>query len=116
MRVGAFQGVPYIREVSCSGATLDSDANVFSMALYEKGRQLAQVNVMTNECTTSGRFSSCDINTRDSRRSVLKTLLIDLSEEETKEFVCELNSLKTGGRPTLTVWNLEVDGWSEFDL
>ncbi|KAK7490290.1 hypothetical protein BaRGS_00018451 [Batillaria attramentaria] len=113
MRVGIFQGIPTIQEVSCSGQALASDSSVFSMSLYAERRLLAQVNVMNKECTTSGTFSSCLVHQRDSRSTELRTLVMDLGQNETREFTCELVNQKSGEKAKTDTWSLVIEGRRE---
>lgn len=108
MTVQTFQGIQSIQEVSCSGKDLSSDTDVFSISLYSGSDLLAQVNVMKNECTTSGSFSSCIINERDSRATVLRTLVMDPDHRRTRDFVCEINSLKAGSRSQILTWKRAI--------
>ena len=114
MKVSAFEGIPSIQEISCSGEALESDVTVFAMVLLQDSRQLAQVNIMAKECTTSGAFSSCVLHETNSRRTTLKTLVMDLGATETRMYVCEVTFLRSGEKTKSSTWTLEVQGWREY--
>ena len=111
--MNAFEGIPSIQEISCSGETLESDVTVFAMVMLEDSKQLAQVNVMARECTTSGAFSSCVLHESNSRKTTLKTLVMDLGVTETRTYFCEVTFLRSGERSKSSTWKLEVEGWRE---
>nr|KAG5686410.1 hypothetical protein BaRGS_016548 [Batillaria attramentaria] len=82
LRFGAFQGYDHITEVACTGEPLDSDTDLLSMVLYKlDGKKvIATVNLKNNECSTSDKFSSCVIDSKDSHKTRLTTLILDLAE------------------------------------
>lgn len=128
MSVRPFQGILGIQEVQCSGDVLSPDTTVLMMALYtitKGGNEMrssvrnssivfASVNLMTGECTTSGVFSSCYIDRKDSRRTRLSALIKDLPETEVRKYGCEVNNVRTGQLSNLISWVLEVKGVSEY--
>ncbi|KAK7490259.1 hypothetical protein BaRGS_00018420 [Batillaria attramentaria] len=106
--------MPAILEVECSGSTLSGDADPLSMALFEKtrgqDRVLATLNLKNKECSTTDVFTSCVIDEKNSRKSSVKVLLLGLSQKETRVYGCDVTTLKSGDRPAITSWLLNVTG------
>ncbi|XP_076457558.1 uncharacterized protein LOC143291542 [Babylonia areolata] len=132
MAVAPFQGIPNILEVSCSGEALEADSEVFVMALLQRrtkkmmtptssitttnknnnsSTRIALVNVMSGECSTSGSFSSCRLFKGDSRRTLLRTLVMGLEPGETRTYSCQVTFLRSGdSSPRSSEWRLDVRG------
>ena len=94
---------------------MDPDREVLSLLLLdlETGQILASLQPMSKQCTTSERFSLCRIDERDSRKSSLSTLVVDLEENSSRRYGCEVVSSKTGERSNISVWSVEVAGVSK---
>lgn len=105
-----FRGFHNIHEVMCSGETLSSDTDIFTMILYAVPQDtvVAFVNLKKQECYTSESFVSCNIDHSDSRRSNLKTLVADLAEGQTRVFGCNLTAVAARGRTQIYSWKLSV--------
>lgn len=114
LRSGVFRDIPFIQEVECSGAGLDSDTNLLSASLYRLSDNaiLASLNMGTKECTTSSSFSSCEIRDTDSRKSRVRTLVMNLSSGESLRFGCEVSSIRAGERVKVNSWFLTLTGAS----
>lgn len=106
LKWGAFQGHDHVLEVECSGETLASDKDLLSMVLYSArdNKVLATVNLKTRECATSDRFSSCVFDERDSHRTRLRALVLDIAEGETWPFGCNLTTFKTADGAIFVSW------------
>ena len=62
-----------------------------------------------SECSTSGVYSACVIDTKDSRKTRLITLLLDWEhEEEVKEFGCNITGFRAGLEVYAVTWKLKV--------
>ena len=127
MTTTAFEGVPSILTLSCSGRVLPPDTKLMALVLFTVNRHdvhhshrnedndndndnniVASMDLIDEECYTSDSFSSCDIKKRDSKRSSVNTLVLGLREEETRRFGCEVSSRRTGGRTQVYSWYLDV--------
>ena len=88
-------------EVKCSGEALDSNSDLLTLRLYTTpdNEMLASVNLRKFKCMSSSTFASCYVNERDSQRTSLSVLVVDLKEDEMRSFGC------TAG--------YEADGWIE---
>ncbi|KAK7089883.1 uncharacterized protein [Littorina saxatilis] len=114
MKTRAFEGHSHITEVECSGEVLDSATDLLTMVLYNKAdkRVLATANLKKQECATSDQFAACIINENDSKRSRLKTLVLDLAEEELRHFGCNLTTFSTGGKTQIFTWSIFASKFS----
>ncbi|KAK7490292.1 hypothetical protein BaRGS_00018453 [Batillaria attramentaria] len=95
MDVRQFQGVPNILEVTCSGDFLEPQAEVIMMSLYTADEELASVNAH-RECFTHTGFSSCLIDRRHSKKTKLRTLVMDLPAGGAREYGCSMTVVKSG--------------------
>ena len=105
-----FQGFQDIQEVACTGAALPSDHNLLSMSLYRTDTEqvYAYANMASRECSTSENFVACDLDKANGKSSVLKALVVDLAEGQSRVYGCNLTSLMSGGRVASTSWSLVV--------
>ena len=112
-----FRGLPTIQEVICSGETLDSDVNIYAMALFTlpTNRVVAFVDLKDNVCSTSVEFAACVIDVTDSRKTRLVTLAQSLEFGEWREYGCNITSLRHG-TPYLLSWNIRFKLQSTFYL
>ena len=73
-------------EVECSGEALSADRDLLTVVLFRVGgprrRVLATANLKSGECATSSAFSACRLHARDSHRTRLATLVLDLAPGE----------------------------------
>ena len=70
---------------------------------------MAYVNLKDSECSTSSVYSACVIDTKDSRKTRLITLLLDWQhEEEVKEFGCDVTGFISGLEVYAVTWKLKV--------
>lgn len=116
MKTSSFRGIHHILELQCTGEPLESDTDLFSMTLFlsQNSEIVASVNLKTNECYTSDKFSSCVIHPKDSRKTQLKTLIIGLKEEDTRVYGCNLTSLRAGAFGNILSWSLQVSGKGKY--
>ena len=120
---GRFQGFDSITEMECSGGSLASDVDVLSLVIYDvhDDHVVASANVGKKECSTSGSFSSCVFDPRDSRRTKLRALVTDRwgekeEEEEWRVYGCNVTVFRTGGRVRTVTWMLRVERRSKSPL
>lgn len=112
-----FLGIPSIQEVECWGGYLEAEVKVFSLTLFKMSdsTMLSHVNPFTGECITSIEFSSCHVDSGNTRNSRLRILVTDLDEEDSKHYGCNVTSFKSVGETPRTVtWSLTVKRSSEF--
>lgn len=106
-----FRGIPSIQEVECWGGYLEADAKVFSLTLFKisDNRILSNVNHLTNQCVTYGDFSSCTIDSGNTRNSRIRILVTDMAEEEARKYGCNVTSFKLVGEiPRAVTWSITV--------
>lgn len=116
MEAHPFHNLPRIQEVECTGTTLDADATVSSMILYDsRDHIIASVNTLTGECTTGGAFSSCVLHNRDTRKTRLRTLVMDLEHGQSRTYGCEVTSFRSGERARISTWSLTVRAGSKYE-
>ncbi|KAL8563673.1 hypothetical protein ACOMHN_035407 [Nucella lapillus] len=98
-----FHNIDHVLEVTCAGDVLDPTADLLTLSLYsnpERGQNnrdiLASVNLRKYKCVSSTSFASCQVNNRDSLKTNLKILVMDLRPGEVRTFGCtagyELNT------------------------
>lgn len=56
----------------------------------------------------SGPYSACDIDSADPRKTKLKTLVLDMTSGDVREYGCDVTKLKPGGRPKIDSWFFAV--------
>lgn len=112
MTVRTFRGIPDLQEVECSGGHLDSDVNILFLKLMEESNSsiLAYANPMKKECLTFGEFSSCFLDTTDTRKSRLRVLVSDLAVGQTRMYGCVVSSWKSLGVTETLKWSIAVTG------
>ena len=118
MSVKPFQGIPNIQELSCSGQALDADSTLSSMILFTAAddKIVAQANIVSKECSTTGVFTSCVLHATDTRRTLLRTLVMDLQRDQTRRYGCEISSVRSGERAKTQSWFFEVTGRSKWSV
>lgn len=104
-----FLGFQDITEIECSGRVLPPGSDVFTVILYEviNDKSVALMNLRTHECTTSSTFASCYVDVKDSRNSKLRTLVLDLGQDEERVYGCNMSVLEAG-RIKMLSWSLRV--------
>lgn len=107
-----FLGVPSIQELECSGSGLDAKSDLLSMAVFtvKENRVLAFVNFAKTECSTFSGFSACAMNAKDSHKTHLKILVLDLSAEQAREYGCNVTELTPDGVTRVITWYIVVKG------
>ncbi|KAL8582739.1 hypothetical protein ACOMHN_061618 [Nucella lapillus] len=93
-KVKGFRGIPHMQEMECSAQTLESDAELYSIAIFRHGDgvKIASLMPWKDECLTSSTFSSCHVDKRNPRLSKL-VIIVSVSEYEEYEehlFGCNL--------------------------
>lgn len=115
--VRAFQGVSSIPEVECSGQRLNPDTSVSAIVLYQSVRgMVASVNLMNRECQTTDSFSSCVVDDSNSRNTRLRTIVIDMHDNERRNFSCQVTIFRSGEGSKIIFWNLQVEKFSKYSV
>lgn len=98
-----------IQEVECSGEALPGDTKLFSMVLYNilDRRNVAYVNRLDGECYTSVLYSACFMDTSDSRKTRLVTLVTGYRDGAPLVFGCNMSTFRMGVAE-LVSWFLPV--------
>ena len=116
MSVRLFKGFPSLQEIECTTGNLKAEVNVFSLKLFtvpENG-MLAHANPVKNECVTFEEYSSCEIDSSDTRNSRLRVLVSDLREGERRKYGCTASSFGPFGETNVARWSLVVKRNSEY--
>jgi hypothetical protein len=117
LKVRDFLGFPSLKEVECTGATLRSELTYLSLTLFKALDKKTLAHLLAaqqNTCNTYTEFASCYIDTGDSRKSVVRTLVADLEGGETTVVGCNVTSVNRNGRPTEHTWYINVVRESKF--
>jgi hypothetical protein len=118
MTLRNFKGFPSLKEVECSGSELKSDADLLSLTLfaYPRNKPLAILDVFKSSCNTFAEFSSCDLDTADTKKSIVRTLTT-IEEGQTMMFGCNVTT-RVRYEHTLTyssdTWSVSVYRESKF--
>ena len=105
-----FKGIPSLQEVECSGGILEPEVKLLSLQirrLYDD-KELSSLNVFSNSCVTAVDYSSCVIDTSDSHKSRLRTLVHDLDEGQSREYRCTVYTVTPRGKPNAFDWTIVV--------
>lgn len=115
LSVQPFLNISTILEVTCSGEALDTSEDLAAMALFtaQDKHVLATVNPWKNECTTSSSFSACVTVKDDVHKTKLRTLVLDLREEESRSYGCNVTTFQSAARTNTLTWGLTVKGVSK---
>ena len=110
MTVRVFKGFPSLQEVECSTGHLKASVKVFSLKMLTgpQNTVLAHANPVTNECVTFKEFSSCKLDLSDTRKSVLRVLVSDLEEGESRRYRCTATSFGSLGETNTSSWSITV--------
>ena len=105
-----FKGIPSLQEVVCSGTKLEPEVKLLSLQMHRLpgNKALASLNVISSSCVTLGDYSSCFIDSDDSRRSKLRILVVDLMEEESRVYTCDVHTIDSFGIPKSSQWRITV--------
>lgn len=111
-----FRGIASIQEVECSGGTLAPEVKLLSLKLLggSENTILAYVSPASNECRTFVDFSSCVIDSVDSRNSRARTLVSDLAEKEVRTYTCVAQTWKLLGDTQTHTWSVLLEGPRKF--
>ena len=110
MTVRDFLGFPSLQEVECSGESFKAGVDLLSLKLFQTSDNaiLAIIYPLKNTCKTFSEFSSCDINTGDSRKSLVRTLVSDLEEGERTRLGCNVTTFLQDGHAQMYSWFMTV--------
>jgi hypothetical protein len=104
-----------IQEVECLGAGLKPEVKLLSLRLYRSADnfELASVNVIAESCLTYTDYSSCKVNTTDTHSSLVRVLVYDLQEGESRKYSCTVTVLGSKGAADTILWSTVVTRRSE---
>lgn len=110
-----FKGIPSIQEVECTGSSLQTEVNLLSLSLFSvpSNTVLGHVNLLTNKCVTFSDFASCIIDGSQTRKTVLRVLVYDLGEEETRQYGCNCTTVRSLGETERATWFIVVKAKSK---
>jgi hypothetical protein len=102
--------------VVCSGRNIPNQVDVMSLELFHShdDRVLAIIFPLKNTCKTFTAYSSCRIDSSDTKRSLVRTLVSDLEEGETVRLGCNVTTLRSDGHPNVYSWFTSVHRKSKF--
>ena len=90
---------------------------MFSLKLFTEtdNKMVAHANPVTNECITFGEFSSCTLDSSDTRNSKLRVLVSDLKEGESRRYGCTASSFGSFGESFSATWSVTVHRASKYN-
>ena len=111
-----FKGIPSIQEVEFRGTGLRPEVKLLSLKLYRMSDSfvLASLNVLANTCLTYSDFSSCHLSTADTHQSLLRVLVHDLEEGESRRYGCKVTVVQSEGDASELKWSIVVMRRSEY--
>lgn len=115
MTAREFKGISSIQEVECWAGNLEAEVDVLSLTLFDGANNsvLAYVNPLKNLCLTAFAFSSCLIDSGNTRNSRVMTLVPDLKEGEIRRYGCNITSFRAKEHTQMQSWSLVVQGKSK---
>ena len=121
MRASPFRGIPSMQQIECSASPLESDADLYSMAIFRldphldrhrEGAPMASLRPWKDECLTSSSFSSCHVDRRNVRHTKLRTI-VPLSQlgryGERRQFGCNVTYSRRNGAMRKLSWTIAVE-------
>lgn len=95
-----------MQEVECGAGALLAGAELLTIIVFTPAndRVVASVNVASGRCLTSALFSSCVVAEGDARKTVVRSLVAELSEGESRVFGCNVTVVVPGGRLQTVTW------------
>jgi hypothetical protein len=116
MTVTDFLGIPSLKEVVCTGATLTQEVNFLSLTLFRPPNKDVLASLVTPEstCNTYAEYASCTIDTGDRRKSFVKMLVADLEAGERSVLGCNVTSVNRSGHPKVYTWFVDVERKRKF--
>lgn len=109
-----FRDVPTLQVLECSGDAVEAGLDLLSMTIYLAGWGrdtpfLVSVNLRNGECSIAeNTFSMCDVNTLDSRKTSLQTLVSNPEDGKSRLYGCNATVYQVGGRTHTMSWFLTV--------
>ncbi|KAK7488929.1 hypothetical protein BaRGS_00019886, partial [Batillaria attramentaria] len=112
MTVRNFHGIESLQEVECWGGALGAEVTLYSLKIFTIPGQevVAFAQPFTNNCVTFAEFSSCSIDTSDTRKSRVRVLVPDLEDGESRTYGCNATSFKSFDHYKFSTWSLVVTG------
>jgi hypothetical protein len=94
---------------------LDQEVKLLSLQIHRlaDNTALASLNILANSCVTLGEYSSCMIDSEDSRNSRLRVLVYDLEEGVDRRYSCDVHTVTSFGIPKASKWSITVTRESE---
>ena len=88
------------------------------MVLYEKqsDKVLSLADLSKEQCSTDSDYVSCEIDAVDSKNSLLRVLVVDLAEGQSRTYGCNASIVTSGGRFQVVSWSVVVHHRSEYDV
>jgi hypothetical protein len=110
-----FKGFHNLNEVECTGRGLKPEVKLIALQMYilPDRKLVASMNVISKECVTLGKYSSCRVNDTHNHESKLRLLVDDL-KEESKAFECKANTFDSLGSTKEFSWSLVIRLLSKF--
>jgi hypothetical protein len=110
MLVRDFLGFQSLKEVECSGRNLPEEIDFMSVTMFRVSDSsvLGTLKTLKNDCQTYSEYASCVIDSGDSRKSAVRTLVADLEEEQTKLFGCNVSVIMKNGHARMYSWSISV--------
>lgn len=109
LKVQPFKGLDSIQEIECTGKTLLSDTTLLAMTLFREkdSKLLAYLNLQDNQCSTFDVYSACVIDSAESRRTRITSLVTELTKEESSMYRCNITAFRSG-KTYLVSWSTPV--------
>ena len=102
--------------MECWGGFLPPEVKLLSLTMFprESGAVLAYANPFTEECITFADYSSCRIDTGDTKQSRLRVLVSDLREGHGRTYGCNITTFKSVGHTKTSTLYITVERKSKF--
>ena len=75
---------------------------------------LVLLNILNDNCLTHGDYSSCVIDSNQSRKSKVRVLVADLKEGESRRYGCDVKAFTARGKTTKFTKSIVVTRTSEW--
>lgn len=94
----------------CTGQLLDPNVQLLSLKLFKLPGNvlLASANIMKHSCVTFGDYVSCYVDSENTHRSSVKTLVVDLEEGESRSYGCNVTTMNSLGYTKALTWTTFV--------
>lgn len=115
LTVREFEGISSVLEVVCSGRTLKMNSDLLTITLHASmdNDVIASLNLRKLKCQSSYLFTSCHMDESDSRKTLLRVLVLDLADGERRRLSCTVG-FETAGWIHSEKWSLDIQRNSKF--